>query len=1470
MEMNHLVFSKQYGFGRIVGFKDEFVVTLFLKVGQKSILKTFLEEVDQEFVDLIVNSDFMSAFPSAVIKRSFSYANSSNISSIFFHDNTLKAVVIGTDDYYTSLSFMDHKLSFNCSCPVVGNCKHEAGLCFYLKEIFDSLLSLQAKDNEDHQQLTEEIKQQIDRYVANRSALSDAVYYILKDVIDHLSGKYIQNLFIHLTHIPSYRANFYPIYRALGFNDKTRNALMDILNDISRFGFYSDLKGAIGLGNRLSAEVKNSFSKIDDYNVDYYFYNEMYESFILSFFTNNTYYFRYDALLPKAIELAEMTNNIYFGLKRFVNEGKRVDSEAVRMLIEKLSTEQKVDLYTDPRSNLRPTYKQVSDFSDEVKIKLLPTVSIVNSEIPMVLNDLQHMEMEPISLAKILCRLSDCSSSIINSERIGELSGKLPNGEILKEYLLGGFIASNTIANRYQREYQALNRSMSFDHKEAILDYFETDVKIEEYNEDYIIRYSLNSLTGKRVFLCELDSEDCYCCLQNEITGTFKNEFVDQVVNLLDEKYRDEINEKTAEIKARIRKQKLKEKYAILNHDILNIQQQFSNTAIQLNSDRKASIEYHFNYENDKIYLGIKIGIDKGYIVKNIYDFLNKFALEETERYGKNLVLTHKPGNFRSPDDEVLRLLTLFKFEREYYGESKYLQINSSLFDKILILLKGGTIYFNNDQYKVTLKNHEPEVYIDENYILHYSLANERYETIHIANYLYVLDKQQHCFDRVSCTNKEVALYALANNSNESEIKEMIEPFKDTVYTRFADKIVVAEELKEEFKLSILTINAYFDYADKKIILKSEYVKNDQVLDYQQITKQDDLNKIDLYQQYLSGIGFVEDELKDDAKVLAFFSMDLSELKEHCSVYLSETIKNKQIISFTPKAIRIVYENNMMQAFYEQSEYSDEELEKIIKAIRRNKKYVQLTGNRIIDISQSSSKEFVEAVDDIGLNHAHLSGRNEISVINALKGYAHNENVSADSYLTNMIKDIKSFKKSDLMIPEIEGELRNYQKDGYRWMKILSDYHMGGILADDMGLGKTIQVICLIKGNDETKPNLIVCPKSLVFNWKNEFARFAKEEKVVEIYGGKEDRVSIISKISPEEKVTYITSYDSLRNDCDEYKCDFNHLIIDEAQYIKNVTAMKTMSVKAIKGSHKFALTGTPIENNIIDLWSIFDFIMPGYLDDLSIFKSNYNNYQEYTDLIKKRIAPFILRRTKENVLKDLPEKFERVLTAEMSVAQRKLYDAMARQAREMMKVSKGSFDVLPYLTRLRQICVDPRTFTADFTDVSGKMDLLEETVKQYVADGHKIIIFSQFVKALNLVEQRLKVNKLPYFMITGETEGKQRIEIAESFNSDSKEKVCLISLKAGGTGLNLIGADTVIHLDPWWNVSAENQATDRTHRIGQTKTVEVIKMICANSIEQRVIELQNIKKDLIDKLISNDESSVTSVSLEDIRFILE
>jgi len=417
--------------------------------------------------------------------------------------------------------------------------------------------------------------------------------------------------------------------------------------------------------------------------------------------------------------------------------------------------------------------------------------------------------------------------------------------------------------------------------------------------------------------------------------------------------------------------------------------------------------------------------------------------------------------------------------------------------------------------------------------------------------------------------------------------------------------------------------------------------------------------------------------------------------------------------------------------------------------------------------------------------------------------------------------------------------------------------------------------------NQETKPktSIIVCPSSLVINWKNELEKFAPAIKCNVISGTQAEREEKIATL--EKYHVIITSYDLLKRDVEVYEkkaYTFKYIVADEAQYIKNNNTQNSKIIKQMKAENRFALTGTPIENSLAELWSIFDFIMPDYLFSYRKFKELYelpiirDNDQEAMKRLKNMIEPFILRRVKQEVLTELPDKTITVLYNEMQDEQKKIYLSYMAQAREeaIQIIQKegtqnNQIRILALLMRLRQICCHPSLFVENYTHGSSKLTQCMEIMKDAVKAGHKILLFSGYTSMFKIIEKELKQESIAYYKLTGQTKVGERMKLVDSFNNDPNIKVFLISLKAGGTGLNLTGADMVIHYDPWWNLSAENQATDRTYRIGQKNNVQVYKLITQNTIEERIYELQQKKSKLIDQMLSTNETFINKLSKEEI-----
>ena len=499
------------------------------------------------------------------------------------------------------------------------------------------------------------------------------------------------------------------------------------------------------------------------------------------------------------------------------------------------------------------------------------------------------------------------------------------------------------------------------------------------------------------------------------------------------------------------------------------------------------------------------------------------------------------------------------------------------------------------------------------------------------------------------------------------------------------------------------------------------------------------------------------------------------------------------------------------------------------------------------------------------------------SILEARRGMT----VYRDRMFKAVVRGMKALEDSDFEVPEtLNGELREYQKLGFKWMKTLDLSGFGGILADDMGLGKTVQVIALLLDEQKSgggQPSLIVCPASLVYNWENEIRKFGPSLKSLLVTGGAAERKAALKQAGEYDVV--ITSYDLLRRDLELYGgLEFRYEIIDEAQYIKNAGTLSAKAVKAVKARSRFALTGTPIENRLGELWSIFDYLMPGFLFAYQKFRREYevpaarDGDREALSRLHRLTGPFILRRLKGEVLKELPEKLETVIYSRAEGAQRELYNANAALLKEKLEeggFEREKFQVLADLTRLRQICCHPSLCYSHYKEGSAKLETCVDLIRDGVGGGHRILLFSQFTSMLDLLGERLAKEKIPFYRLTGETPKEERVRLAGLFGQD-EVSVFLISLKAGGTGLNLTAADMVIHYDPWWNMAAQNQATDRAYRIGQEKKVTVFKLIMKDTVEENILRLQEMKQSLAEGVIAPGTIELASLTGRDVLRLLE
>ena len=473
--------------------------------------------------------------------------------------------------------------------------------------------------------------------------------------------------------------------------------------------------------------------------------------------------------------------------------------------------------------------------------------------------------------------------------------------------------------------------------------------------------------------------------------------------------------------------------------------------------------------------------------------------------------------------------------------------------------------------------------------------------------------------------------------------------------------------------------------------------------------------------------------------------------------------------------------------------------------------------------------------------------------------------VNGSKYVSNVVKKFDKVKSKNYEVPkDLNATLRDYQVSGFEFFKTLSDYQFGGILADEMGLGKTIQTIAFLLSNKDKK-SIVITPTALIYNWKNELEKFAPTLKVGLLHAAKSEREKILDNIDNYDVI--LTTYTTYKNDIDKYKnINFDYCIIDEAQNIKNPDAIITKAIKNVNAKVKFALTGTPIENNLMELWSIFDFIMPGYLYNKSKFKSIFVNNDKNIIELKNLIKSFILRRTKKEVITELPDKIEQKIIIDLEKEHKRAYKGYVNLiTRKIKENNQDNITVFSYLTKLRQLCLSPELMVKNYQGKNSKLDVLINIIND--SSDEKILVFSQFTKVLEVIGKRLNEENISYSYLDGKTSAKDRVKLVEEFNTNNN-KVFLISLKAGGTGLNLTSANIVVHFDPWWNPAVEDQASDRAHRIGQKNVVNVIKLIAKGTAEERVINLQETKKELIEDVINgnlDNSSTLKNLSKDDI-----
>ncbi|WAJ25678.1 MULTISPECIES: DEAD/DEAH box helicase [Clostridia] len=928
-----------------------------------------------------------------------------------------------------------------------------------------------------------------------------------------------------------------------------------------------------------------------------------------------------------------------------------------------------------------------------------------------------------------------------------------------------------------------------------------------------------------------------------------------------------------------------------------------------------------------EIKLEFKLGKDRLYVLKDLSAFVRAVANGTYVEYGKNLSFHHSVQAFQKESQPLLEFVmevvnTYLEHHEQFQKASfttspvmRFLTLSRTSMDRFFGLMKGNLLEIEDHKghsRQVAVTDKSPELTVTvrrrgrEGVLVSIPkdlmvLEGERYLYFADTKYLYCCD--QECSEALLIFFKQMtegfgSAYEIEVNNKDMPL------FYERVLKRIAAYCTIdsgninletfkPEELKARFdfdsdgpnSLILKPTLSYGDYSFQPV--EDERLPRTVCRDVPGEFRISQLiTKYFKYKEYDSSFPAIRN---DEEAVYSLLTVGIPEFMAFGEVYFSEPFKKLKILPPPKISVGIKSIGNWLELNVDTEGLSGSELNKLLAEYSRKKKYYRLKSGEFINLDDNGLLSVARLVQDMSVSVSELESRTfrlpayRALYLDGILKEGSGITLYRDQLYKAVVRGMKSVEDSDFEIPGcLDHILRGYQKTGYRWLKTLDHYGFGGILADDMGLGKTIQVIALLldeKEKEGSARSLIVCPASLVYNWENEIHTFGPGLKVLTVTGTAAEREELLAH--SHEYDVLITSYDLLKRDAVLYEGkSFRFQIIDEAQYIKNASTQSAKAVKGIEARGRFALTGTPIENRLSELWSIFDYLMPGFLFSYQRFKKEYElpivRDQDGQALknLHRLIGPFILRRLKKDVLKELPDKLETVVYSAFDKKQKEIYTANAYQLKKELENMEGrqgrdNIQILAQLTRLRQICCDPHLCYGDYSGESAKLETCIDLVRNGVEGGHKILLFSQFTSMLEVISQRLKNEGIPYYILTGATPKEERIRMVSSFKDD-EVPLFLISLKAGGTGLNLTAADMVIHFDPWWNVAAQNQATDRAHRMGQEKQVSVFKLITKGTIEENILKLQESKKDLAEQIITEGTISLSNLSRDDLLGLLK
>ncbi|RDY27059.1 ATP-dependent helicase [Romboutsia weinsteinii] len=1004
---------------------------------------------------------------------------------------------------------------------------------------------------------------------------------------------------------------------------------------------------------------------------------------------------------------------------------------------------------------------------------------------------------------------------------------------------------------------------VNYERQDSLLSIY-GQVESEHQNRTYN-SHIIMDLDEKSIVSAMCDCQDCISRTTSYKPAICKHiaAITLDVVNSLRKDIINNLKQKTDTVKD---KHKLSRNMDFINKDFLN----YFNSKPKEKVNLEVVLELVGDYS---VSADFKIGIDKMYVLKN----LREFAYARLE--GKDLIygidFAYNPVNnyFSEEDEKLVDMIEEYGMNLSSISSPnsfRYMNVNGSALRRLIEILQYRDFEFKyrNLYYNPRIIKGELPINIDlemgnEEIILksHDKLPIPITQSGDIVFYdgnIYLLSKESGIYyNKLHKVLNEFKEIRFGKNDVSEVLTNMVPKLNNISSEVIVDKKIEANISKE------LVVKYYFDLENSNITcdVKFEYEGEDEgKFIIRDLQKEEEA----IYRLYTNYFEKYKDKYifrGNGYQIYDFLGKEINRLRNIGEVYYSDKLKEKKIYSSSAIKVSLGEEvNHYLEFKFEIEGVHESEYKSIIDAFKVNKRFYKLGNGSFVNLEDKETREMFKLMESLGFTSSMKDMKINSSKALFINNLMTDKKIPIIDGIDNVKEVVDKFnnlKNLKCEVPkDLNANLRDYQVDGLNWFETLDYCGFGGILADEMGLGKTLQTIGFLLSK-QGKKSLVITPTSLIHNWKSELDKFAPSLKIGIAHSVKKEREKVISSIDDYDVI--LTTYGALRNDLEKYEeIDFDYCIIDEAQNIKNPTTVSTDAVKAIRAKSRFALTGTPIENNLVELWSIFDFVMPGYLYNLNKFDSIFIKDKSQIENLKRMIRPFILRRTKRQVIKELPDKIEKQFLVDLNKEQRKIYSVYVEDIKKNLKEKqdiKNKITVFSYLTKLRQLCLDPSVIIEGYKGKSAKTEACLEIIKEYVEIDNKILVFSQFTTVLQNIGKKLTKNNIEFSYLDGQTKAIDRIKLVDEFNESNEKKVFLISLKAGGTGLNLTSANTVIHFDPWWNPSVENQASDRAHRYGQREVVEVIKLIAKGTIEEKIVKMQDNKKELIDDIIDGNLS---------------